>query len=150
MHEMGICQGILETSIEAAEKQGAVRIKEIRVDIGELTEIVDYALQFAFESLTPDTLAEGGTLIINHVPARSRCMQCGHEFDHGRFDAICPECDNPFNETIAGRELEIASIQVEVPDEHGEASVSAVEPDAADSQDVPDAATAAGEPSPAE
>jgi hydrogenase nickel incorporation protein HypA/HybF len=140
MHEMGICQGILASSIEAAEKQGAVRIKEIRVDIGELTEVVEYALQFAFESLSPDTLAEGGTLVINHVPARSRCTQCGHEFDHGRFDAICPECGNPFNETIGGRELDIASIEVEVPDEN-EGAVPPVSAAASDpTDDSPDAA----------
>lgn len=115
MHELGICQGILTSSVEAAEKQGAVRIKEIRVDVGELTEIVEYALQFAFESLAPETMADGATLTINHLPARSRCTQCGTEFEHGRFDAICPKCDNPFNENIGGRELNIASIDVEMP-----------------------------------
>ena len=120
MHELGICQGILTSSIEAAEKQGAIRIREIRVDIGELSEVVEYPLQFAFESLSPGTIAEGATLVVNNLPGRSRCVQCGHEFEHGRFDAVCPKCDNPFNENIGGRELDIASIDVEMPDEDAE------------------------------
>ena len=117
MHEMGICQGILASSIEAAEKQGAVRITEIRVNVGELTEVVEYALQFAFESLTPNTMAEGATLVIHHIPAKSRCTQCGTEFEHGRFDAVCPECGNPFGETLAGRELDIASVDADMPED---------------------------------
>jgi len=120
MHELGICQEILSSSIAAAEKQGAVRIREIRVDIGELAEVVEYPLQFAFESLSPGTMAEGATLVVNNIPGRSRCGQCGHEFEHGRFDAVCPKCDNPFNESIGGRELDIASIDVEMPDEDTE------------------------------
>ena len=62
VHEMGITQGILASAFEAADKAGATRITEIRISVGELTEIQDFALQFAFESLTPGTMAEGATL----------------------------------------------------------------------------------------
>ena len=117
MHEMGICQGILDASIEAAEKQDATHINEIRVSVGELTEIVEYALQFAFDTLSEGTLAEGGKLIVNIIKPASRCTQCGTEFEHGVFDARCPECDNPFNDTIKGRELHIDSIDIETLEE---------------------------------
>lgn len=117
MHEMGICQGILDASFAAAGESGATRIKEIRISVGELAEVVDFALQFAFEALTPGTIAEGGTLVVNRIPAKSRCPQCGTEFVHGRFDAVCPDCGNPFNENIEGRELRIDSLDIETPDE---------------------------------
>ncbi len=116
MHEMGICQSILDASFEAAEAEGATRIKEIRISVGELTEVVDFALQFAFESLSPGTLAEGGKLVVNRIPAKSRCPSCGTEFEHDRFETTCPECGNPFNENIAGRELLIDSVDVEKDD----------------------------------
>jgi hydrogenase nickel incorporation protein HypA/HybF len=51
MHEMGITQSILAASFDAAENAGATRITEIRISVGELTETVDFALQFAFEAL---------------------------------------------------------------------------------------------------
>jgi hydrogenase nickel incorporation protein HypA/HybF len=117
MHEMGIVSGILESATDAAAKAGAERITEIKVTVGELTEIVDFALQFAFEALAPGTLAEGAVLSINRVGARSKCAECGTEFDHGRFEIICPNCNALFCELLQGRELTIDSIEIDAPDD---------------------------------
>ncbi len=126
MHEMGITQGILDASIEAAQNAGGVRITEIRVSVGELTEVVEYALQFAFDALTPDTMAEGAVLTVNMIPARSRCNDCGTEYDHDRFQMVCPQCDS-FNITLLqGRELQIDSIETD-DEAEGESSPAATE-----------------------
>lgn len=113
MHEMGITQGILAASFDAARDAGAVRITEIRISVGELTETVDFALQFAFDALTPETMAEGATLVINKIPARSRCRTCGEEYDHDRFTMICPYCQSFDVELLQGRELRIDSIEAD-------------------------------------
>ena len=110
---MGITQGILAASFEAAEEAGATKITEIRISVGELTEIVDFALQFAFESLTPGTMAEGAKLIVTDVPARSRCRECDIEYAHDRFQMVCPECGSFNIELLQGRELQIDSIETE-------------------------------------
>jgi hydrogenase nickel incorporation protein HypA/HybF len=111
MHEMGITQGILSAAFEAAEKAGADRIVEIRISVGELTEVQDFALQFAFESLTPGTIAEGATLAVTHVGARSHCNACGIDYDHDRFTMVCPECGAFDVALLTGRELQIDSIE---------------------------------------
>ena len=113
MHEMGITQGILAASFEAAEEAGATRITEIRISVGELTEIVDFALQFAFESLTPGTMAEGATLVVNPIGAKSRCLECGTEYEHDRFQMICPACGSFNIELLQGRELTIDNIEAD-------------------------------------
>lgn len=113
MHEMGITSGILESSVDAAQKAGATRITEIRISVGELTEVVEFALQFAFEALTPGTLAEGAVLVVNHVPARSRCNDCGAEYAHDRFEMLCPECGSFNVVLLQGRELQIDSIEAD-------------------------------------
>lgn len=115
MHEMGITESILAASFEAAEKGGATRITEIKVTVGELTEVLETALQFAFEALTPGTIAEGAVLSVNLVSARSRCNDCGLEYDHDRFQMICPECSTLNVTLLQGRELTIDSI--ETPDQ---------------------------------
>lgn len=115
MHEMGITQGILAASFDAAKAAGAERITEVRVSIGELTEIQEFALQFAFEALTPGTMAEGATLTVTHIPATSRCNQCGAEYQHDRFQMVCPECQAFDVTPLTGREMQIDSI--ETPDE---------------------------------
>jgi len=111
VHEMGITQSILDASFAAAEKAGATRITEIKVSIGELTEIVDFALQFAFESLTPGTMAEGATLEITMVPAKSLCNDCGIEYFHDRFEMLCPTCGGLNLVQLQGREMQIDSIE---------------------------------------
>ena len=111
MHEMGITQGILEASFDAATQAGASSITEIRISVGELTEIVEFALQFAFEALTPGTMAEGATLTVVHVAARSRCNECGAEYDHDRFQMLCPQCGSFDVTLLQGRELQIDSIE---------------------------------------
>lgn len=113
MHEMGITQTILSTAFDAATEAGACRITEIRISVGDLTETVDFALQFAFEALTPDTMAEGATLVINKVPARSHCNACGADYDHDRFTMVCPECGSLDVTLVQGRELRIDSIEAD-------------------------------------
>jgi len=112
---MGVTQGILAASFEAAERAGATEITEIRISVGELTEIVEFALQFAFEALTPGTMAEGATLVVNHIPARSHCNSCGLDYDHDRFQMICPDCGALDVTLLQGREMTIDAI--ETPDE---------------------------------
>lgn len=110
---MGITAGILSACVEAAEKEGATRINEIRISVGDMTEVVEDALQFAFEALREGTMAEGATLVVNHVSPKSRCGQCGNEFAHDKWDLTCPQCQSFFCEVIEGRELRIDSIDID-------------------------------------
>jgi len=114
---MGIVSGILEASTAAARREGALSIREIHVRVGDLTEIVDEAMRFAFEALTPGTLAEGAQLVIERVAAVSRCAECSAEFSHGRFDIVCPQCEGFICEMLHGRELEVSHIEVALPGE---------------------------------
>jgi hydrogenase nickel incorporation protein HypA/HybF len=117
MHEMGIVSGILTASVDTAARKNATAINEIVIRVGELTEIAPDALDFAFEALSPGTLAEGAKLTVIWVEPRSKCHQCQTSFTHGRFDATCPECESFLCEIIEGRELLIESIDIELPDE---------------------------------
>ena len=130
MHEMGITQSILATSFDAARDAGATRITEIRISVGELTEIVDFALEFAFEALTPETMAQGATLVINKIGARSQCRECGMEYEHDRFEMVCPSCGSMNVELLCGRELRIDSVEAD----DGEDDDASVEPAASDTE----------------
>jgi hydrogenase nickel incorporation protein HypA/HybF len=75
--------------------------------------VVPEALDFAFEALTPGTLAEGSTLSVEHVPAKFWCRHCLKEFEAGELFSACPDCQNPSAELRAGREMELASLEIE-------------------------------------
>lgn len=117
MHEMGITAEVLRAAVEGAENAGATRINSVHLTVGELTEIVPDALQFAWETLTPGTLAEGSVLEIEHTPGHSVCLSCEHEFDHDRWDRICPACGSFATQPLSGSELRIDNVDVEVPGE---------------------------------
>lgn len=113
MHEMGIAQGILEAVVEAAEQEGATRINEVRLSFGDLTEVQESALEFAWEVLRQDTMAADAGLVVERLTARSRCLLCGEEYAHDRYDYSCPRCSSLAVELLQGRELRIDSIDID-------------------------------------
>ena len=112
MHELSIMQNALSQVLEEARRAGASRVHEIRLRIGALSGVVPDALQFAFEALADGTLAEGATLAIENVPARFWCATCRREFESARMFADCPDCGDPSAELRAGREMELASLEI--------------------------------------
>ena len=134
MHELGIMTGVLDAVQTSAKQAGADRVLKVSLSVGELTEAIEDALRFAFEALSEQrefALCAGAELDITMVCPRSRCLECGAEYDHDRFHMLCPECGSFATELIAGRELQIDSIEVDIPDDEEEGAVAA-EPGSAD------------------
>ena len=117
MHEMSIVAGVLDAVSESAAQAGATRVLSISLSIGDMTQVVDEALEFAFEALTEGTICEGAELVVNKVHPRSVCLECGGEFDHDQFHRSCPACGSYETQLVAGRELQIDSIEVDLPDD---------------------------------
>lgn len=117
MHEVGIMTGVLAAVDEAATNAGALKVFKVSLSVGEMTEAIEDSLRFAFDILTENTISEGAELEIRMVSPRSVCEDCGYEFNHSRFHIGCPLCDSINTTLIAGKELQIDSIEVDLPDE---------------------------------
>ncbi len=117
MHELGIMTGVMEAVDQSARQAGALKVLKVTLSIGEMTEAIEDSLRFAFEVLTEGTMSEGAELVINMVKPKSRCLDCGNEYEHDRFHMACPACGGFSTELLAGRELQIDSIEVDLPDE---------------------------------
>ncbi len=118
MHEMSITQSVLDIVLEQARENGAEKVTAVKLRFGTLTAIVPDCVAFYFEQMTPGTIAEGATLDVEMVLVKRRCGECGEEFEAGdELDMTCPKCGNMFTETLSGREMEVASIEIEQPDE---------------------------------
>ena len=117
MHELGLMTGVMDAAVEAAREAGATRLLGVRVSIGAATEAVEDALVFAFEALAEaDPFTQGATLDLTMIRPRSVCLECGHEFEHDLYNRFCPVCDSFATELLAGRELQIDSIEVDLPE----------------------------------
>jgi hydrogenase nickel incorporation protein HypA/HybF len=113
MHELSIMANALETALNEARQAGAKRICTLTLRIGDLSGVVPEALELAFGTLSFGTLAEGGKLCLERVPARFWCSACNSEFAAGSSFALCPACGEPCPDLRSGRELEITSLEIE-------------------------------------
>jgi len=112
MHEMSVTEDILRIVRDYAERGGATKVTDVYLVIGELSSFIDDSIQFYFDLLTPGTIAEGATLHFQRIKTRFRCRVCGHEFEPGEQDWLCPACQALGGDVIAGKEFFVESIEV--------------------------------------
>ena len=84
----------------------------LRLRVGVMSGVVPEAMQFAFDAVCRDTIAEGATLEIETIPAACWCAACQLEFPYGDHLSECPHCHNLSSELSRGRELEIAAVEI--------------------------------------
>jgi hydrogenase nickel incorporation protein HypA/HybF len=119
VHELSVCEGILDVAMAAlqAEPRPFARVTAITVRIGRLSSVVPDTLRHYFAILAPGTLLEGAALIIDEVPIRGRCADCGARFEIETLSFTCPLCGGGLVELVSGRELEVVCLDTaeEVP-----------------------------------
>ena len=112
MHELSITQNMLDLVLEEAKNAKAERVAKINLVIGEMSGIVDQCVEFYFEFLSQDTIANGAILSFAKVPTQARCLNCEELFTPKAFDWSCPKCRESSTEIVAGNELYVESIEV--------------------------------------
>lgn len=113
MHEMSLCEGILQVIEEHAEQQRFAKVCRVRLEIGALAGVELEALRFGFDVVTRDTLAEGAILDIISLPGQAWCLGCSQSVAvQQRFDA-CPVCGSYQLHISGGNELRIKDLEVE-------------------------------------
>jgi hydrogenase nickel incorporation protein HypA/HybF len=113
MHEQSIVESLLAVVLGNAEKAKASKILRIYLVVGELSGVVDEAVNFYFSFLSKDTIAADANIFFMQTPARVRCRNCNTVFNPERLDFHCPNCNEQEIEIIGGRELYVESIEVE-------------------------------------
>lgn len=105
-------QEAVRLAVETAKASGASRVLGLRLRVGALSGAVPEAMQFAFDVVCRDTMAQDATLEMEPVPAAWWCAICSAEFECEDWLNECPRCRNLSNELRRGRELEIASVEL--------------------------------------
>ncbi|HVO97707.1 MAG TPA: hydrogenase maturation nickel metallochaperone HypA [Bryobacteraceae bacterium] len=116
MHELSIVQSIVETAVDAATQASASRVSKVYLRLGVLSGAVKESLQFCYSIGTLDTILEGSSLEIEELPVKIYCAKCREVRelpDIQRFR--CPVCNTPSGDVRQGKELEIGSLEVDLP-----------------------------------
>jgi len=113
MHELPVTESILEISLRHARQAEARRITDLYLVIGQLASIVDDSVQFYWDIISKDTLAEGAKLHFRRLETEMRCLDCNLNYKPAAFDMACPSCGGSNIKVVAGEEFFLESIDVE-------------------------------------
>ncbi|MGQ9608722.1 MAG: hydrogenase maturation nickel metallochaperone HypA [bacterium] len=111
MHEVSIAENIIEIIKAEMPKHNLTRIDSIKIRIGDMSHIMPDALIFAFELLSEGTQFENAKIIIEKIPTKGRCRNCGNEFIMDDILDNCPKCGGVYIDIISGKELEILEFE---------------------------------------
>lgn len=113
MHELSVTQSILDISLRHASTEGAKRITDIYLVIGQLSSIVDDSVQFYWDIIAKGTIAEGAILHFKRTPAQLTCLDCQYIYllEDGNFG--CPSCQGTSAKILSGDEFYIEAINIE-------------------------------------
>lgn len=113
MHEMSLCEGVLQIIESEAKNQKFTKVKRVIIDVGVLSGVEISAFEFAFEVVMRGSIAENAELEINELVAQAWCMQCAKVVTvNQRYDP-CPKCGSYQLQISSGDELKIKELEVD-------------------------------------
>ena len=112
MHEMSICQGLLDQVERIAAERGAGRVDRIVLSIGPLSGVEPDLLGRAFDIARVQTLAESAVLEIRTGPVEVECRSCGASGEAKANRLVCPSCGDWQVDLTAGDELLLLRLEV--------------------------------------
>jgi hydrogenase nickel incorporation protein HypA/HybF len=113
MHELAVCQALIDQVQAIAIENGASRVAVVHVQLGPLSGVEPDLLRQAYPLACTGTSAEDSELKIVVIPVRVRCRVCGAESDATPNRLVCGRCSTWQTELISGDEMLLASIELE-------------------------------------
>ena len=107
---------MVDAACAEAKRVGASRVRRLICRIGALRQVDDWLMQQAFDSLKTGTLCADGDLSIEKTYLQARCPRCRERFNVRGWEWHCPVCGSMVDGAGGGDELELVSIEAELPD----------------------------------
>ena len=113
MHELSVTESLLEIALRHGQNAQARRITDLYLVIGRLSSILDESVQFYWDIVAKESLAEGAELHFRRTPAEFLCLDCQQYYSPGEEDFACPYCGSQRVKVTAGEEFCLESIGIE-------------------------------------
>ncbi|MGF1643601.1 MAG: hydrogenase maturation nickel metallochaperone HypA [Thiotrichales bacterium] len=117
MHELSICQAIVDQVERIAADRRARGVGLIKVLLGPLAGVEPALLAHAFPLATAGTIAADAVLALEVSPIKVRCRACGAETTAEINKLVCGECGDWKTQILSGDELLLASVELELQEE---------------------------------
>ena len=114
MHELSLCQDLMDQVTELARKHQARSVAVVKVQIGQLAGVEPLLLESAFTIARAGTVAENAEMLTEIVAPRVLCNACGSESDVLPSCLRCPACGESDTRLTRGDELILARVELVV------------------------------------
>lgn len=112
VHELAICQSLLQQVEEIAQERRARTVTRITVSIGPLSGVEANLLSQAFPLAAAGSVARNAELVIETLPVRVKCEQCGAETEARPNRLLCGACGDYHTRLLSGDEMLLASLEL--------------------------------------
>ena len=113
MHELGIVFYIVDDVKKVAEENHAEHVREVTMDIGEVSTVVPELLTDCWQwAANREEVLRGCKMVVNTLPAITHCDGCGQDYPTVQYGKTCPHCSSEDTWLKTGNEVEIKSITV--------------------------------------
>lgn len=111
MHEVSLANSLIELIEEQAQSQKFSQVKEITVEIGQLSHVEPQAFMQAF-SIAKTSLMDKAELIILEPEGQAYCFHCQKKVTIQKRGEPCPDCKSYQLFVQEGTELKLKSLEV--------------------------------------
>jgi hydrogenase nickel incorporation protein HypA/HybF len=112
MHELSVCQALLDQVEELARLRHSTGVVEINVEIGPLSGVEPGLLQQAFTIASAGTLADSARLVLTSMPVQVHCEQCDSTTEAQPARLVCGHCGNWRTRVVSGDELLLTTVEL--------------------------------------
>jgi hydrogenase nickel incorporation protein HypA/HybF len=113
VHELAVCQALMDQVVLVAQREQARRVTGVTLQIGPLAGVEPQLLLDAWPIASAGGVAQGAELLIESMPLRVRCLECGCDTDAAPNRLLCGECGSFRTRPISGEELLLKSLELE-------------------------------------
>ena len=109
MHELSICSSIVGIVREHAAGR---EVRTVHVQVGAMRQIVSETLIYCWSLVTEESDLAGAQLKVQRIPAKIRCIGCGHEQVLEELAMVCSSCSGRAVDLVEGDEFLITSLDL--------------------------------------
>ena len=113
MHELAVTKGLLKICLEEGEKHKIKKIRKINIKVGELTDLLPACIEYYFNIVSKDTIAENTKINVEKIPVEIKCNECGYRGVLGKNNYVCPKCKGIVYEITKGKEFYLDTMEVD-------------------------------------
>ena len=112
MHELSICQSIVDQVTKVAEQHHGSCVDKIYLQVGPLSGVEPELLRSAFPLARVNSLASHAELIVRTLPVMVVCSSCGATTQTTANRLICGSCGDWQTRLVSGDELLLERVEL--------------------------------------